>query len=435
MSALAHILLDRGVRVSGSDRSKGSAISEALHRKGAAIVCGHAARHVKGATCVVYSSAVDVQNPERLAMQRRGGEALHRSELLADLMEGTLPLVVSGAHGKTTTSALLAHALQEVGLDPSFALGGVLIGQGAHGRQGQGPHFVAEADESDGSFLRYRAFGGILTNIDLEHMDFWHSEERLLQGFVRFASQIRSKEHLFFCADDQRLARLALGGVGFGFSPSSALRIVAHHAQGMDIAFEGRLYEQVESPLMGTHNARNVASAFGMLLRLQVKEEQIRAAIANFPGVKRRAERKGAREQILFYDDYAHHPTEIRTTLDGFAQRFADRRLVVVFQPHRYSRTQFCFSQFAEALERSDVLVLTEIYGAGELPIEGITGQSLHAQIALRCGAKTHYAPRSMLPSYVSSLLAPNDLVLTLGAGDITHLSEEILSCWKKDSA
>lgn len=430
MSALARILLQRGISVSGSDIAS-SAITENLKADGAEIFIGHAAENLKEKATVVYNTMIAAENPEYQEAQKKECPLIHRSDLLKELMEGHLPLLVSGTHGKTTTSSLLAHVLSEAGLSPSFAIGGVPRSLGSNGSHGKGKYFVAEADESDGSFLKYQGYGAIITNIDNDHIDHWGNEEKLIRGFHQFAQQVKSADHLFYCHDDEKLRALKIRGVGYGFGDKAPLHVTNFHQEEwrniFDLRFEGRQYTEIEIPLVGGHNVLNAAAVFGLALHLNIGEDQIKKALSVFQGVGRRAEKKGEEKEILVYDDYAHHPTEIFATLHAIKAAIGKRRLVVAFQPHRYSRTKECLDLFPKAFAPADELIVTDIYGAGEKPIEGITTDFLFKKISAKCAFPVLYFPRKELVDSLCKRLQKGDLLLTMGAGDITKVGPEVL--------
>jgi UDP-N-acetylmuramate--alanine ligase len=431
MSALARILLEKGTPVSGSDTSPESSVLESLKTLGAVIYFEQREDNITEPCVVVYSSAVFEDNPEIRAARRRGCPLMHRSELLRDLMHKDVALLVTGTHGKTTTSALLAHLLVQAALRPSFAIGGIVKSLDTNGAYGVGPYFVAEADESDGSFLNYAPFGAIITNIGEDHLNHWKSKSALVQGFKEFAEQVRSSPHLIWCGDDELLRSLELKGVHYGFKEENALRITSFSQQGWKtvfaIEFQTNAHLNIEIPLIGAHNVLNAAAVFGMGLLLHIPEEKIRSAFASFQGVVRRADFKGEQDQIAAYDDYAHHPTEIFATLQAMKRAVESRRLVVIFQPHRYSRTRDLLSEFSRAFTEADVVVLTDIYSAGEKYIEGIDTAVLLKKMQHETDREVHYCPRNHLTHFMPTLLKKNDVFVTMGAGDITKVGPEIL--------
>ena len=434
MSALARILIQRGFQVVGSDIAA-SSLTDQLRLEGADIFIGHSQDNLKDPDVVIYSTAVNRQNPEVERACNTGVPFLHRSELLRELMEGYSPLLVTGTHGKTTTSSLLAHVLVEAGLNPSYAIGGIVPSLGNNGGHGTGPYFVAEADESDGSFLKYRPFGAIITNIDNDHLDYWKTEEGMLQGFKQFAESVISPEHFFWGGDDEKLRSLSCKGISYGFDEHNDLQIDSFRQEGwkiiFDIRFKEKIYSDIEIPLIGGHNVLNAAAVFGLGLSLNIPESRLRAAFHTFRGVNRRMEKKGEVGGIVFYDDYAHHPTEIYATLRAVKHAIGKHRLIIAFQPHRYTRTRDCMNEFGPAFNHADVLVLTDIYAAGEEPIEGVTTEALCAKVQASAPVQLQYAPRKELAAYLRNLLQPGDVFVSLGAGDITKLSSEIISLFE----
>ncbi len=429
MSALARILLRRGEKVTGSDLAASATVAS-LRAAGAEIFIGHARENVQHPDAVVVSTDIPEDNPEYLATQEAHIPILHRSELLAQLMEGYAPLLVTGTHGKTTTSSLLAYVLTQVGLDPTYAIGGIVLGLKTNGHHGEGAYFVAEADESDGSFLHYPCFGAIITNLENDHMNYWKSDEALDKGFKQFASQVASHEHLFWCRDDMRLTALQLDGYSYGFSDEADLKVDNFQQLGwkmvFDLTFQDNHYSEIEIPLIGAHNVLNAAAVFGMGLQLNIEEELLRSALSTFTGVGRRVEKKGNCGEIEVYDDYAHHPTEIFATLRALKTATHPRRLVVAFQPHRYTRTRDCLEEFSEAFEYADSVIITDIYAAREPPIPGITAQLIQKGVK-KHRPQTEYVDRASLPKFLGGYLKPGDILITMGAGDITNVGPLVL--------
>ena len=430
MSALARILLQQGHKVQGSDSSDSGLLS-ALEREGASIQIGHSAKELGEDFTVIYSSAVKESNVEWLKAKELHLPMLHRSDLLDLLMKDKNPLLVTGTHGKTTTTALLSTVLIEAKADPSFVIGGILQSTQTNGRAGQGSYFVAEADESDGSFLKTAPFGAIVTNLENDHLDYWLTEDRLTEGFKAFFGLIQHPNHLFWCADDIRLSTLQPPGFSYGFSSQSALQITSFRQQGkgtsFDLTFQGKKYPHIELNLLGRHNALNAAAVFGLSLTLKIPEPAIRAAFSAFQGTMRRLELKGEAHRVQIYDDYGHHPTEIAVTLRALRDQIKEKRLIAVFQPHRFTRVRDHFDAFAHSFADADDVILTDIYGAGEAPIEGISSAFLYTHMRKKLGAKLHFLPRQHLERGVAEFLKPFDIVLTLGAGDVTQTAEPIL--------
>ena len=435
MSALATILLEKGIKVTGSDVAS-SFVTDALQKKGAEIFIGHSSTNLQQPSAVIYSTAVNDTNPEVQLAKQIGTPFLHRSELLHRLMHDYSPLLVTGTHGKTTTSSLLAHLLADTGLEPSYAVGGIISSLESNGGHGKGEYFVAEADESDGSFLAYEPFGAIVTNIDNDHLDYWKTQEAMIEGFKKFLSLVRSPEHLFWCGDDEILCSLHPQGNSYGFEEKNDLYIENFRQEGwkniFDISLDGIEYTEIEIPLVGAHNVLNASAVFGMGIKLKIPEAEIRKAFRSFKGISRRAEFKGEGAGVTIFDDYGHHPTEIFATLRAIKHAIGHKRLVIAFQPHRYSRTRECLHEFGPAFERADLLILTDIYAAGETPIPEITNELLLSSIREDSALDIRYAPREKLPEFLAKLLQPGDVLVTMGAGDITKVGPEVLNLLKK---
>lgn len=436
MSGLAHILLGKGVAVSGSDIAV-NYVTEGLIKAGATIANGQSAANISDLMTVVYSSDIKSTNPEYQEAVRRKCKMLHRSELLAHLVEGHKSLAVAGTHGKTTTSALLSTVLVEAGLEPSFAVGGVLPQFNTNARAGNGELFAFEADESDRTFLNYHPFGAIVTNIDNDHLNAYEgSEEVLRKSFDTFMNQVKSAKHLFWCGDDSALNALQHPGQRYGFEEHCDWRVMNFRQEGFhslfDIASAGHVYKDVELALIGRHNALNATAVFGLSISLGVPEEAIRRAFKAFKGVKRRCERKGEAANVVFIDDYAHHPTEIEATLKALRNAVKRQRLVVVFQPHRYSRTQDCLGQYGSVFEGADELIVTEIYSAGETPIPGLSHEVILSEVQESSRVPCQHISRSTLAEKLSCIVRSNDVVVTLGAGDITKVAAETLLILEK---
>lgn len=429
MSALAHILLEKQLVVSGSDITS-NAQTSALKARGARIHQEHAATHIEEGSVVVYNSNIRHDNPEFQAAHALNCKLLHRSELLASLMQGARTFAVTGTHGKTTTSSLLTAVFVQAGLDPTFAIGG-LMGGAINGKWGQGRDFIAEADESDGSFLRYHPEGAIVTNVEAEHLEHYKTLEALQEGFARFLSQVKNRALLFYWGDDPFLAKKAMG-TSYGFSERCALRILNEKREGwesfFDIVFENKTYSGVRLSLAGRHNVLNAAAVFGLARRLGIEEETIREAFKNFSGVSRRCERKQRDQNVLWIDDYAHHPTEITSTLVAIKDVVQERRLHVIFQPHRYSRTRDLLHAFGGAFDAADHVYITDIYAASEAVIPDISPMKIVETIRAQSRVPCSYLPRSQ---WKEIAISPHDVWVTMGAGDITTLSEAHLPARK----
>lgn len=426
MSALARILMQKGIKVQGSD-VKTSALLQELEQEGAKVQIGHLAEAIIPDTTVVYSTDIKEDNVEFKQAKEKQLPLLHRSDLLNELMKGKKNLLVTGTHGKTTTTALLAAVLLEANLDPSFVIGGLLKSLNTNGRAGRGEYFVAEADESDGSFLKTPADFAIITNLSNDHLDYWGSPRTLDLAFQQFIAQTKN---LIWCCDDERLCNLKTKGISYGFSSKADFQITQFRQSSQGIVFNLNNHLNIRLNLFGRHNALNGAAVFALALQMGIGEEPIRRAFEKFSGTARRLEFKGEKHKVAVYDDYGHHPREISATLKALRESIYERRLVVVFQPHRYTRVRDLFDEFTTCFSDADVVIMTDIYSAGEAPIPGITSAALYTKIREKIGSKLHFFPRTHLESGVAQLLKPLDVVLTTGAGDVTKTGEPILNLY-----
>lgn len=435
MSAIAELLLSLGYRVSGSDL-KLSAITQHLASHGATIFNGHRADQVRDVDVLVTSTAISRDNPEVVEAAERAIRTIPRAEMLAELMRIKYAIAVSGAHGKTSTTAMVATILNQAGLDPTVVVGGLLKSIGTNAHHGKGDYIVAEADESDGSFLKYAPAIAAVTNIDLEHLDFYKDIEDIKDNFVKFINSVPFYGLAVLCLDNEHiqaiLPRITARYTTFGLSAQADLA-----ARG--IRFEGRrgyftvvhkkeVLGDITLNLSGKHNISNALAAIAVALELKVDFSVIKEALEQIEGVKRRLEIKGERSGITVVDDYGHHPTEVKTTLAAVREGWPDKRIVVVFQPHRYSRTQALFDEFTRAFYQSDLLFVLPIYAASEQPIDGIDSLKLCNGIAEH-GHKNVKCVKDFETclSILSDTLASGDLVLTLGAGDVYNLGETLL--------
>lgn len=433
MSGLARILAQKAddqkaIEVSGSDIHV-HAITEQLKEEGVKIFQGHDKSQIAPNMTVVYSTDIKKDNVEYQAALQLKCPLWHRSQLLACLMQEKKGLCVAGMHGKTTTSSLLTSVLLEAELDPTYIIGGIMTQTKTNSNLGQGEYLVAEADESDGTFLNYFPYGAIITNIDRDHMDFYGSEKKVLSAFQTFLSQVSSSQHLFWCGDDVQLIALNPSGFSYGFQPHCHWQATEHSQKGwtsiFTAKFQNRIFPHIELSLIGKHNVQNALAVFGLAIHLGIDEAVIRSAFKNFRGVHRRSEMKGIINKALFIDDYGHHPTEIETTLRAIRTAVGENRILVIFQPHRYSRTNDCRGTFGSIFKECDDLMVTDIYSAGELPIEGVTHEVV-IQDCIEQGQKVHYVPRKEIVSWLCPQLDCYDVVVTLGAGDITQLADEV---------
>jgi UDP-N-acetylmuramate--alanine ligase len=437
MSGIAEILLDRGFAVSGSDKTV-SEVTDRLRGLGAEIYEGHRAENVRhDVDALVYSSAVSMDNPEILEAQQRKIPVIRRAEMLAEVMRLQYGIGIAGTHGKTTTTSMVSLVLMEGGLDPTVIVGGKLSGLGGtNARLGKGDFIVVEADEFDRSFLSITPTIAVLTSLETDHLDCYRDLEDIKSAFVQFATKVPFYGFVVVCLDEPSLQDIMpqLGKkkvVTYGLNPQADLQAVdLRFKEGTSTFAVVRDEEELGSIALrvpGKHNVQNALGAITVALELGVSFEKAKAGIEKFTGVYRRWEKKGEIGGITIYDDYAHHPTECRATLDG-AKSGWRRRIVCVFQPHLYSRTRDFYEEFGKAFLLSDVLIVTDVYPAREEPIQGITGQ-LITDAAEQFGHKdAHYVPnKTDVPTYLTKAVKKGDIVITMGAGDIWKFGEKFL--------
>ena len=431
MSGLARIALSHGIKVSGSD-AKDSNVIVALTALGANVLVGHKSENVYGADLVVFSTAISENNPERLRAIELGIPIIARATALALLMSESKSVAVAGTHGKTTTSSMLTVALQATGADPSFAIGGTITASGSNAHRGTGEFFVAEADESDGSFIAYHPYGAIITNIEHDHVDYFADESAVFEVFNDFIETIASDGFLIYCNDDKGSRKLGstvtkIRTFTYGTSPDSDLVIdqvtlLPLGSSGRAI-WHGKVIGKLELNVPGHHNLMNAAAALATGVVLDQAPNEMIDGLATFKGAGRRFEIKGTVNGIRVIDDYGHHPTEIEVTLTA-ARRFAgDGRLIVIFQPHRYSRTKAFIDNFATTLDLADEVIVLEIYAASEKPIAGISSEAIVEKMS-----NGRFIPNFMeaVETVVKSA-KPGDVIITLGAGDVSSLAPIIV--------
>jgi UDP-N-acetylmuramate--alanine ligase len=438
MSGIARIMLARGLPVSGSD-AKDTVSLAALRALGATIHVGHAAGYVDGADTVVISTAIRATNPEVLEAERRGLRVIHRAGALASVMLGRRAVAVAGTHGKTTTTSLLTVAIQHCGADPSFAIGGNLNESGANAHNGSGDVFVAEADESDGSFLLYAPTVAVVTNVEPDHLDHYGTPEAVAAAFDAFVDRIRPGGFLVTCADDSGARLLAEAARSrridvrtYGESADADLRLVDVRTRGMVSSYEpvarGRRLGTVRLRLPGRHNVLNSAAALEVGLGLGFPLDRLREGLASFTGTRRRFELKGTAGGVRVYDSYAHHPTELAADLAAARDVADGGRVIVVFQPHLYSRTQYFADQFGASLGLADEVVVMDVYAAREDPVPGVTGALVAAAVPLGPEHVVYEPSWSAVAGHLADRARPGDLVLTCGAGDVTMIGPEVLA-------
>ena len=440
MSGIAEVLINLGFDVSGSDIEK-SSITEQLESIGAEIAYGHSASNVGKADVVVFSSAVKPNNPEMMEAKKLGLPIIPRSEMLGELMRMRTGIAVAGAHGKTTTTSLAAVLLEEAGLDPTVVVGGRVKSMRKNVRLGEGLLLVAEADESDGNFVSLSPVFAVITNIDAEHIDFYGGLDRIHDAFVTFANRVPFNGAVICCADDTQvrsiLPRIERRVLTYGLGSEAEVRgmIVEERTEGTSfiVTVRGRELGELYLHLPGRHNVLNALAVCALAEELEIGFEFLERAFAGFQGVSRRFEIKGESGGVLFVDDYGHHPTEVKATIETARNNF-DRRLVVLFQPHRYTRTRDIHERFKSSFAEADEVYITEIYAAGELPIDGVTGELIYRDVLSSGKKNVHFiADWDELKRTVAAGLESGDLLLTLGAGDIWKLGEQLMQEMESD--
>jgi len=438
MSGLARLLLTRGVPVSGSELREWPALA-ALRALGGTVHMAHTESNLEGVDTVVYSSAIPQEHLELVEARRRGLRVLHRSEALAAAMTNRQTIAVAGTHGKTTTTSIMTVVLQHAGQDPSFVIGGELSEAASGGHHGTGPHFVAEADEHDKSFLVYRPHVAIITNIEGDHLNNWGDLDGLKAGFLEFAELTDDDGFVVTCADDPGVQELiaALRAKGrtvytYGESEDADLRLseMVSTVQGVryQATLDGKPLGELRLALPGKHMGLNSAAAVLTALRLGIDLASISEALASFPGVRRRFERKGIAAGVRVYDEYAYHPTSVKAALQTLREVAGDGRLLVVFQPYRVYRTRDLQAELAEGLALADEVVVMEVFGPGEVRGPGEGGVALTAAIGLSDDHKVFVPSWEDVPAEVVRRSRPGDVVVTMGAPPISLMGDELLA-------
>jgi UDP-N-acetylmuramate--alanine ligase len=435
MSGIAELLLNLKYRVSGSDLAA-TDITENLTRLGGDIYQGHASENIEGADVVVTSSAVAEDNPEVMAARKAAIPVIPRAEMLAELMRLKYSVAIAGAHGKTSTTSLVAAILGAGNLDPTIVIGGKLMGLGTNAVLGRGDFLVAEADESDGSFLKFTPTLAVVTNIDREHLDFYGDLDEIKAAFLTFINRVPFYGASILCLDNESvqdlIPKIEKRFITYGTSNQADIQATDIRFEGLKTRFNvsgpSGMYGEILLNCAGQHSVLNALAGIAVGLELDISFDTIKAALETVPGVGRRMEIKGEMNDITVVDDYGHHPSEIQTTLSAIRTSWPDRRVVVVFQPHRYSRTQALFDEFSRSFYQSDVMIVLPIYAASEKPIEGVTGKGLYEEIRRHGYKNIRYAMNKKgAVSALSDIVASGDLVLTLGAGDVYKVGEMLL--------
>jgi len=435
MSGIAELLLNLGYKVSGSDISS-SDITRRLERLGGIIFKGHSEEQIHGADVVVRSSAVGPENPEVVAAGRASIPVIPRAEMLAELMRLKYSVAIAGAHGKTSTTSIVASVLAKGGLDPTVVIGGKLKSIDSNALLGEGDYIVAEADESDGSFLKMSPTIAVVTNIDREHLDYYKGLNHIQEVFLKFIEKIPFYGLAVLCLDNEPIQEIIPNiqkrFTTYGMSTQADFRAKDVVFEGLKSRFKvdhlGTLLGEILLNLPGIHNVYNSLASIAVGIELDIPFEVIKSALQTAEGVQRRLEIKGEKKGVTVVDDYGHHPTEIKATLQAARECWPDRRVVAVFQPHRYSRTQALFDDFTRAFYQSDMLVVLPIYAAGEKEIKGVDGQALFEGIRLHGHREVVYMQNfETAVSHLKEILIPNDILLTLGAGDVWKVGEMLL--------
>jgi UDP-N-acetylmuramate--alanine ligase len=449
MAGIAEVLLNLGYSVSGSDL-KLTSVTQRLRKLGARVAEGHAGENLGDADVVVVSSAVAADNPEIVGAHARRIPVVRRAEMLAELMRFRYGIAIAGTHGKTTTTSLIASVLAEAGLDPTFVIGGRLASAKANARLGLGQYLVAEADESDASFLHLQPMIAVVTNIDADHLGSYENDlGRLKQGFLEFLHNLPFYGMAVMCSDDANTRELipALGRrvASFGLGERSDIRASDVERHGLRTRFKvefkaGRKPLTIELNLPGLHNVSNSLAAVAVAQELEIPDAPLKKALAEFSGVDRRLQVQGtvmtAAGLVTFVDDYGHHPTELAATIAAARDAWPGRRLVVCFQPHRYSRTLALLDDFAQVLSTVDALILTNVYSAGETPLAGADGKSLARAVRVRGAVEPIFIEElAELPAALAPILKADDVVLTLGAGSIGAAAQTLPQALTSGSA
>ena len=440
MAGIAEVLLNLGYSVGGTDL-KLTTVTERLRSLGARVAEGHAAENLGEADVVVVSSAVARDNPEVAAAHARRIPVVRRAEMLAELMRFRYGIAIAGTHGKTTTTSLIASVLAEAGVDPTFVIGGRLASANANAKLGLGRYLVAEADESDASFLHLQPMIAVVTNIDADHLGSYENDlGRLKQGFLEFLHNLPFYGLAIVCSDDANTRELisSLGRrvTSYGFGERADIRASAVERNGLKTRFKVESKERakpltVELNLPGAHNVLNSLAAIAVAAELEIEDAPLKKALAEFSGVDRRLQVQGtvttAAGRVTFVDDYGHHPTELAATIAAARDAWPGRRLVVCFQPHRYTRTLALLDDFAQVLSTVDALILTNVYSAGEMPLAGADGKSLARAVRVRGAVEPIFIEDlSELPTVLAQIMMADDVVLTLGAGSVGAIAPSL---------
>lgn len=441
MSAIAEVMLDKGYEISGSDLSE-SEVVQKLRAKGAVIYKGHAAANVEGKDAIVLSSAIHQDNPELVQAKKLGLKIFHRSDILAFLLNAAKGIAVAGAHGKTTTSSMISVVLEHAGVDPTILIGGFVDYLNGNAKLGKSDYLVAEADESDGSFLKFYPHIAVVTNIEDDHMDHYGSMENIIKAFIQFVQNLDKENGLaILCFDNENIRNIApqldRRYISYALEHEAdytAADIVADGPQTtFTVVYKGEKLGAVTLNIPGRHNVLNALATIAVCHKLGLSIEAIAAGFAVFTGTKRRFQTKFRNDDVWIVDDYAHHPTEIQTTIKA-ARQTNPKRLVVAFQPHRYTRTQLLRKEFGSCFKGADVLILTDIYAASEEPIPGISGRTIVDEVKAQTGVDAVYIEKlADIAPWLEQNRRKGDLIITMGAGNIYTVGETLADGFKHE--
>lgn len=436
MSALARILIDKGYTVTGSDMKK-SPIVEQLSDRGAQIWQGHAAGNVDGAEAIVVSTAIPDSNPEVIAAKERGLKRLHRSDVNAFLLNAAEGIAVAGAHGKTTTTSMIGVVLDHAGVSPTIIIGGEVDYLGSNAKLGKGKYLVSEADESDGSFLKLKPHIAVVTNVEDDHMDYYGTMDNIRKAFRQFIENIDHETgNAILCFDNENIRNIAAQVkrpiISYAIDHEADYKAVDIKPQGAGISFavqyKGEKLGRIVLNIPGRHNVLNALATVAVARLAEVDFDKIAEGFTLFNGAKRRFETKGRKAGVWVVDDYAHHPTEIASTLIA-ARQTEHKRLICAFQPHRYTRTKLLVEEFGSCFKEADILLLTDVYSAGEAPIPGVDGRLIEKSVLEKTGRQAIYIPeRANIAEQLAKIAKPGDLIITMGAGDIFLTGPELLA-------
>ena len=440
MSSIAQLLIKQGNVVSGSDIKESDIISR-LRKQGARINIGHNPSNIEDPDVVVYSSAINQNNIELLITREKNITILKRAQMLAMLMEGKTCITVAGAHGKTTTTSLISFMLTEADFSPTVSIGGIICNFDENAWLGDSPYFVSEVDESDGSFLSFSPFYSIITNIDYEHVDYYRSWKNILDAYKHFIMRTDPNGCIFAWGEDEVLRGILKSSkrkyITFGLSKDCDVHavgiLIENFLSSFTCVHKKKKMGEITVNLPGRHNILNSLAAISLGLELGIDFDKLQQSIYNCKGVRRRFQIKARINDIVVVDDYGHHPTEIRATLET-AKNIDQKRVIVIFQPHRYTRTKYLFDSFIDSLALSEYLIITDIYAANEEPIPNIKAEDLYQRLKKNGHKNVFFYSKEKIMEHLLGVVKPGDLVLTLGAGDIGKLSDELVQRLKKNN-